>query len=412
MATAGTSGVSGANDEIAKPKLEAQEGDKTDGIVSKLRIGADVDLRPLSIKNASGDKTDERGVILLLASKTRGMIIKGIYVLSIKRREQRRLYGNSRVRYLNRDPDETLESTQLYISFATATTSVHGRELTPSRYISYASFFVPAHILQEKILSPVVSVAGLEWFLTPVIYGQFRYLVTKMFKLIRPMNKDGSFLDVDRKTSIFANDDDIFSVILDRNSEKWMEVTCDYLDHVDKRHEGLQTEMDEVEWLQYVREVYPNAPKETAGMSAKQIVDEVFNRRKAALDREIFSVFTVGLDRWPGLARGVYVLPELGAFFALAADARNCIIASTLVGTAEEKAKSESSFYDSYTRRTQSNGCILHPGFFSLLCHMMLEKVMKQFKYRTDLPIDVRELTNTLIAQAVAMMSNNVPRKI
>nr|QDZ59841.1 nucleocapsid protein [Jemez Springs virus] len=122
-------------------------------------------------------------------------------------------------------------------------------------------------------------------------------------------------------------------------------------------------------------------------------------------------VFADAPDRCPPTAIYVAGLAELGAFFSILQDMRNTIIASKTVGTADEKLRKKSSFYQSYLRRTQSMGVQLDQRIIILFMNAWGKEAVDHFHLGDEMDPELRLTAQAVVDQKVKEICNQEPLK-
>ena len=87
-------------------------------------------------------------------------------------------------------------------------------------------------------------------------------------------------------------------------------------------------------------------------------------------------------------------------------------MASKTVGTADEKLRKKSSFYQSYLRRTQSMGIQLDQRIIVMFMVAWGKEAVDNFHLGDDMDPELRSLAQILIDQKVKEISNQEPMKL
>nr|QBB85962.1 nucleocapsid protein [Yakeshi virus] len=360
--------------ETGKQSMAAAEdptGKESDDPISQrsmLRYGNTIDVNAIDLDEPSGQTADWLTIITYVVSFVDTILLKGLYMLTTRGRQT--VKDNKGTRIGLKD-DTSFSDTNigrkpkyLYISMPNAQSSMRADEITPGRYRTVACGLYPAQIRARAMISPVMGVIGF-----PVIAKNWPERIEKF------LDEDCPFLKQTLQMTLGA---------LDKNK-----------DFFNERQHVLEKMVTEE-----AKQIKEMLEKEHHSVPAK--IDPPF----------AIWVFAGAPDRCPPTSLYVAGMAELGAFFSILQDMRNTIIASKTVGTAEEKLKKKSSFYQSYLRRTQSMGVQLDQRIINLYMSNWGKEAVDHFHLGDDMDPELRAAAQTLIDQKVKEISNMEPMKL
>ncbi|QED22048.1 nucleocapsid [Orthohantavirus robinaense] len=356
-------------DSTVKPQRKAHDLDEDEHLNerSSLRYGNVVDLNDTDIDEPSGSSADWLKIVLYLLTFPIVIVLKALYMLTTRGRQTVKENKGNRIRF--RDDSSFTEKNgvktprHLYVSLPTGQSSMKADEITPGRYKTAVCGLYAAEAKARKLVSPVMGVIG------------FNYLAEKWDEL----------------------------------ASAFMLEVCPFIDA------GPTTKAPEV-----TNAAYFARRKEVLRESRSSEICQLYEAAKVAgckLVKDIMEphapwVFACAPDRCPPTALYVAGMAELGAFFSILQDMRNTIMASKLVGTAEEKLKRKSSFYQSYLRRTQSMGIQLDQRIIVLFMITWGKAMTDHFHLGDDMDSDLRKACQALIDEKVKQISNQDALKL
>nr|ATX68049.1 nucleocapsid [Seewis virus] len=335
---------------------------------SMLRYGNTIDVNAIDLDEPSGQTADWVTIITYIVAFVDTILLKGLYMLTTRGRQTVKDNKGTRIRLKDDTSfDETPTGRRpkhLYISMPNAQSSMRADEITPGRYRTVVCGVYPAQIRNRQMISPVMGVIGF-----PVISKNWTERNEKF------LAADCPFLKQTLQVTLGA---------LDKNK--------DFFDDRQKVLDKMVTE------------------------ESKKIMDLVKPAVQSVPDKidspYAVWVFAGAPDRCPPTALYVAGMAELGAFFSVLQDMRNTIIASKTVGTAEEKLKKKSSFYQSYLRRTQSMGVQLDQRIIILYMTAWGKEAVDHFHLGDDMDPELRATAQNLIDQNGQEISNMEPMKL
>nr|AIY59479.1 nucleocapsid protein [Seewis virus] len=335
---------------------------------SMLRYGNTIDVNAIDLDEPSGQTADWVTIITYIVAFVDTILLKGLYMLTTRGRQTVKDNKGTRIRLKDDTSfDETptgRKPKHLYISMPNAQSSMRADEITPGRYRTVVCGLYPAQIRNRQMISPVMGVIGF-----PVISKNWTERIEKF------LEADCPFLKQTLQVTLGA---------LDKNK--------DFFDDRQKVLDKMVTE------------------------ESKKIMDLVKPAVQSVPDKNdspyAVWVFAGAPDRCLPTALYVAGMAELGAFFSVLQDMRNTIIASKTVGTAEEKLKKKSSFYQSYLRRTQSMGVQLDQRIIILYMTAWGKEAVDHFHLGDDMDPELRATAQNLIDQKVKEISNMEPMKL
>ncbi|AJZ68870.1 nucleocapsid [Laibin virus] len=334
---------------------------------STLRYGNVIDLNELDVDEPAGASANWLEIVMYIVTFPTTILLKALYMLTTRGRQTIKENKGNRVRF--RDDSAFVEKggikvpRHLYISLPTGQASMKAEEVTPGRYRTVVSGLYAAEAQARKLISPVMGVVGFSF-----IAEKWEELTTKF--MIAPC----PFLEGDVQAGDAQKTNAAYFQLRDQSLRS-------------SRHEELLKVYD------------------TAKEAGCKLVTQIQNPIAPW-------VFAGAPDRCPPTAVYVAGMMELGAFFAILQDIRNTIMASKLVGTAEEKLKRQSTFYQSYLRRTQSMGVQLDQRIIILYMINWGKFMVDHFHLGDDMDSDLRKLCQGLIDDKVKQISNQEPLRI
>ncbi|QFX79480.1 nucleocapsid protein [Orthohantavirus jejuense] len=335
---------------------------------SMLRYGNTMDLNMIDLDEPSGQTANWLALITYVIGFVDTILLKGLYMFTTRGRET--IKDNKGTRIKLKDDSSYVEvgsirkPKHLYISLPSTQSSIKADELTPGRFRTLVCGLYPAKVKQRCMISPVMGVIG------------FNYLA-----------KDW-----------------------DERIEDFMTQRCPFIQPVTQAAMAPQNAN-----LDFMKERQDNLNKMRTPES--QAIDQMIQGTQCTVIDSIESpsavwVFAGAPDRCPPNCLFIAGMAELGAFFSILQDMRNTIIASKTVGTAEEKLKKKSSFYQSYLRRTQSMGIQLDQRIIILFMYEWGKEMVDHFHLGDDMDPELRNTAQVLIDQKVKEISNQEPLKI
>nr|ALP13864.1 nucleoprotein [Orthohantavirus tulaense] len=336
---------------------------------SSLRYGNVLDVNAIDIDEPSGQTADWFSIGQYVMGFALAIILKALYMLSTRGRQTIKENKGTRIRFKDDSSYEEINGIRrpkhLYVSMPTAQSTMKADELTPGRFRTIVCGLFPAQIMHRNIISPVMGVIGFSFFVKdwPEKIEEFLIKPCPFLKKSGP-SKEEDFL--------VSND----AYLLGREKALRDSHLAEIDDLIDLAESGDPTPPDSIK--------SPQAPW----------------------------VFACAPDRCPPTCIYIAGMAELGAFFSILQDMRNTIMASKTVGTAEEKLKKKSSFYQSYLRRTQSMGIQLDQRIILLFMIEWGSDIVNHFHLGDDMDPELRTLAQSLIDQKVKEISNQEPLKI
>nr|AIY59485.1 nucleocapsid protein [Orthohantavirus asikkalaense] len=335
---------------------------------SMLRYGNTIDVNAIDLDEPSGQTADWISIITYILTFVDTILLKGLYMLTTRGRQTVKDNKGTRIRLKDDtsfvDTETGAKPRHLYISMPNAQSSLRADEITPGRYRTVVCGLFPAQVRQRQMISPVMGVIGF-----PVISKNWTDRIEQF------LASDCPFLKQALQVALLSPD---------KNK-----------DFIADRQANLDKMITE---------------------EARKIQDAIAAKSHTvptSLDSP-FSVwvFAGAPDRCPPTSLYVAGMAELGAFFSILQDMRNTIIASKTVGTAEEKLKKKSSFYQSYFRRTQSMGVQLDQRIIVLYMTAWGKEAVDHFHLGDDMDPELRATAQNLIDQKVKEISNMEPMKL
>ncbi|ACT68337.1 nucleocapsid [Oxbow virus] len=334
---------------------------------SMLRYGNTLDTNPIDLEEPSGQTADWVSIVGYIVTFVDTILLKGLYLLTTRGRQTIKDNKGTRIRLKDDtsfvDTEGIRKPKHLYISLPNAQSSMRADELTPGRYRTVVCGLFPASLKAKTMISPVMGVIGFQ--------------------------------------ALARNWDD--------RIEKFLEAECPFL----KQPLSVLAKPDDNRvFFSERQDALKNM--ETAEIQA---IKGMIQGKSCSCPDSIESpssiwIFSGAPDRCPPTAIYVAGLAELGAFFSILQDMRNTIIASKTVGTAEEKLRKKSSFYQSYLRRTQSMGVQLDQRIIVLYMTAWGKEAVDHFHLGDDLDPELRLTAQSLIDQKVKEISNQEPLKL
>nr|AAC55680.1 nucleocapsin protein [Convict Creek 107 virus] len=362
-------------DLIAAQKLASKPIDPT-GIEpddhlkekSSLRYGNVLDVNSIDLEEPSGQTADWKAIGMYILSFAIPIILKALYMLSTRGRQTVKENKGTRIRFKDDSSYEEVNGIRkprhLYVSMPTAQSTMKADEITPGRFRTIACGLFPAQVKARNIISPVMGVIGFNFFVKDWMDRIDDFLAERCPFLPEPRDPKDAALGTNRAYFITR-----------------------------------QAQVDESKVVD-IEELIVDARAESATLFTD-----------IATPHSVW-VFACAPDRCPPTALYVAGMPELGAFFAILQDMRNTIMASKSVGTAEEKLKKKSAFYQSYLRRTQSMGIQLDQKIIILYMIHWGKEAVNHFHLGDDMDPELRELAQALVDAKVKEISNQEPLKL
>nr|AAC54613.1 nucleocapsid protein [Isla Vista hantavirus] len=367
-------------DAISRQKMDDKPADPT-GLEpddhlkerSSLRYGNVLDVNSIDIDEPSGQTADWLQIGSYIISFALPIILKALYMLSTRGRQTVKENKGTRIRFKDDSSFEEINGIRrpkhLYVSMPTAQSTMKADELTPGRFRTIVCGLFPAQIMNRNIISPVMGVIGFAFFV--------KDWEDKIQEFLR---KQCPFLKSEARPGQSAEEAAILSsnraYLLNRQSV------------LDESH---LPDIDAL--LEYAASGDPTLPDSLETPHAAW-------------------VFACAPDRCPPTCIYVAGMAELGAFFSILQDMRNTIMASKTVGTADEKLKKKSAFYQSYLRRTQSMGIQLDQRIILLYMIEWGTDIVNHFHLGDDMDPELRNLAQALIDAKVKEISNQEPLKV
>ncbi|AUZ98441.1 nucleocapsid [Orthohantavirus sinnombreense] len=362
-------------DLIAAQKLASKPIDPT-GIEpddhlkekSSLRYGNVLDVNSIDLEEPSGQTADWKAIGMYILSFAIPIILKALYMLSTRGRQTVKENKGTRIRFKDDSSYEEVNGIRkprhLYVSMPTAQSTMKADEITPGRFRTIACGLFPAQVKARNIISPVMGVIGFNFFVKDWMDRIDDFLAERCPFLPEPRDPKDAASGTNRAYFITR-----------------------------------QAQVDESKVVD-IEELIVDARAESATLFTD-----------IATPHSVW-VFACAPDRCPPTALYVAGMPELGAFFAILQDMRNTIMASKSVGTAEEKLKKKSAFYQSYLRRTQSMGIQLDQKIIILYMIHWGKEAVNHFHLGDDMDPELRELAQALVDAKVKEISNQEPLKL
>nr|QOI08656.1 nucleocapsid protein [Altai virus] len=333
---------------------------------SQLRYGSIVNLDDLNIDEPAGGSADWLKIIQYILPFPLTMVLKALYMLTTRGRAFIKEHKGNRIRFqdtqsFNEDTRGGKTPKHLFLSLATAQSSIRAEEITPGRFKTVVCGFYAAEVRARKLVSPVMGVIG------------FNHLAEKWSEKIREFEAQEcpliEFEDSSRKPTF--SDYFLARAGMLKKSRKEFIDQIEYVAELNNLHP--------VEWISEPTSIW---------------------------------VYACGPDRCPPSVLHIPGMPELGAFFALLQDIRNMIMASKLVGTSEEKLKKKSAFFQSYVRRTQSMGVQIDQRLVVMYLRFWGHEMVEHFHLGDDMDANLRKLAQNLIDYKVKEVSSQEPLKL
>nr|ACR78431.1 nucleoprotein [Hantavirus HMT 08-02] len=362
-------------DLVAAQKLAAKPVDPTglepdDHLKEKsaLRYGNVLDVNAIDLEEPSGQTADWKAIGAYILGFVIPIILKALYMLSTRGRQTVKENKGTRIRFKDDSSFEEVNGIRkpkhLYVSMPTAQSTMKADEITPGRFRTIACGLFPAQIKARNIISPVMGVIGFSHFVKDWMERIDDFLAADCPFLPKPRVQSEAFMATNR------------AYFINRQRQIDESRMPDIMDLIQAAEAGSATLFNDI------------ATPHSAW------------------------VFACAPDRCPPTALYVAGVPELGAFFAILQDMRNTIMASKSVGTAEEKLKKKSAFYQSYLRRTQSMGIQLDQKIIILYMLSWGKEAVNHFHLGDDMDPELRQLAQTLIDTKVKEISNQEPLKL
>nr|QNQ18271.1 nucleoprotein [Orthohantavirus andesense] len=335
---------------------------------SSLRYGNVLDVNSIDLEEPSGQTADWKAIGAYILGFAIPIILKALYMLSTRGRQTVKDNKGTRIRFKDDSSFEEVNGIRkpkhLYVSMPTAQSTMKAEEITPGRFRTIACGLFPAQVKARNIISPVMGVIGFGFFVKDWMDRIEEFLAAECPFSPKPKVASEAFMSTNKM------------YFLNRQrqvNESKVQDIIDLIDHAETESATLFTEI--------------------------------------ATPHSVW-VFACAPDRCPPTALYVAGVPELGAFFSILQDMRNTIMASKSVGTAEEKLKKKSAFYQSYLRRTQSMGIQLDQKIIILYMLSWGKEAVNHFHLGDDMDPELRQLAQSLIDTKVKEISNQEPLKL
>lgn len=372
-------------DLVAKQKLDERPTDPT-GVEpddhlkerSTLRYGNVIDVNSIDLEEPSGQTADWMSIGTYIMGFTLPIVLKALYMLSTRGRQTIKENKGTRIRFKDDSSFDDINGIRrpkhLYVSLPTAQSTMKADEITPGRFRTIVCGLFPAQIKARNIISPVMGVIGFAFFVKDWAEKIDNFLKSPCPFLKTSGGKLGFEEDDEEDPAGFLTSNLAYLTNRQRQLEESM--VTDITDLIDIAAQGDPTLFKDIESPQSVW------------------------------------VFSCAPDRCPPTCLYVAGMAELGAFFSILQDMRNTIMASKSVGTADEKLKRKSAFYQSYLRRTQSMGIQLDQRIILLFMLQWGKDVVNHFHLGDDMDPELRVLAQSLIDMKVKEISNQEPLKL
>ncbi|AVM87655.1 nucleoprotein [Hainan oriental leaf-toed gecko hantavirus] len=367
---------------------------------SSLAYGATVSLNELNVDEPSGQEADWVSLTLQVLMYGPLIVLKTLYMLTVRGRENQRSHKGARIQYKDsssvlEDEDGNKTEHNIFISHATEQSSIKRDEFTPGRFKTCAGGVFVANVMTSRLISPVMGVIGFK----KLVENWGVRSIEFMHRIIP--GKEEEISEFDGKAFLIKQ-----AELRDAGPLKSVAFTNKYIGYsfYDRGTVGayLMRKADRA-WS-----AANNTWNELRGNITEKAKVLVWK-----LDDDIAPwCFACGPDRCPPACITVPGVPELGGFLAILQDVRNTIIASKLMGTAEEKARKQSTFFVSYSRRTQAMGITLDNVILKEMVQAWGNEMVKSFNLGGDIDEDIRKLCQGMIDEQVKLLSNNVPLKL
>nr|AEA11490.1 nucleocapsid [Rockport virus] len=335
---------------------------------STLRYGNVIDVNNIDLEEPSGQTADWQSICDYLVSFTLPIVLKALYMLSTRGRQTIKDNKGTRIRFKDDSSFEEINGIRrpkhLYVSLPTAQSTMRADEITPGRFRTAVCGLYPAQVKARNIISPVMGVIGFGFFVKDWAEKVESFLKSQCPFLKKTLELADQFMSTNHAYMIKRQDQ--------LDDSKLQEIE----DLIDKMSTGDATLFTDIQSPHSVW-VFAGAP-----------------------------------DRCPPTCLYVAGMAELGAFFSILQDMRNTIMASKSVGTAEEKLKKKSAFYQSYLRRTQSMGVQLDQRIILLYMLEWGKDIVNHFHLGDDMDPELRLIAQSLIDTKVKEISNQEPLKL
>nr|WEU70801.1 MAG: nucleocapsid protein [Hantaviridae sp.] len=341
---------------------------------SQLRYGNTIDLNDLNVDEPAGGSADWIKIIQYILPFPLVMVLKALYMITTRGRGFIKEHKGNRIRFrddssFEQRPGGARVPKHLFMSLATAQTSIQADEVTPGRFKTVVCGYYAPEIRARKLMSPVMGVIG------------FQYLADDWVEKIKEV----------------------------------VDATCNFMDAADLPDRAGQAGMRQPTIEDYLldRAVVLRQGKEDLieGIETAAYSSDL-HLIQWITDAAAIWVFSCGPDRCPPSVLHIPGMAELGAYLALLQDIRNLIIASKLVGTSEEKLKKKSAFYQSYLRRTQSMGIQVDQRLVGVFLQVWGTAMVEHFHLGDDMDGALRKLAQSLIDRKVKEVSMQDPMKL
>ncbi|AHJ38537.1 nucleocapsid protein [Necocli virus] len=335
---------------------------------STLRYGNVLDVNSVDLEEPSGQTADWLSIGIYILSFAIPIVLKALYMLSTRGRQTVKENKGTRIRFKDDSSFEEVNGIRkpkhLYVSMPTAQSTMRADEITPGRFRTIACGLFPAQVKARNIISPVMGVIGFNFFVKDWMERIDDFLSSECPFLPRTKSQAEEFLSTNR--AYFIN----------------------------RQAQVKESQVPEI--MDLIR---------AAEVESATLFHDI------ATPHSVW-IFSCAPDRCPPTALYVAGVPELGAFFSILQDMRNTIMASKSVGTAEEKLKKKSAFYQSYLRRTQSMGIQLDQKIIIMYMLHWGKEAVNHFHLGDDMDPELRQLAQALIDTKVKEISNQEPLKL
>ncbi|UVF58775.1 MAG: S protein [Luposicya lupus actinovirus] len=326
-----------------------------DPVKSKLPEGASVDLTTLDERNSAGDVQDWDGCCVIVGNVSADLTKKVNYQLSMRGKQEKKRGGGTRVAYKNTTADGKTET--LRISFANEATSVKANEMTPNRFLTVTASSQSKEWSKRGTMGPIASASG--------------------WKAMLDWDKESSTDFFEKLASVkeWVDKDDQLMVLSGENGYYEPDGTGSW-----NRIPGNE-------------------------MWSAVIADEKARRdllkSKAGFQDAIYCYASspngvpLGAEFVPGVL-------ELGVFKSLVTDMDNRINGSIKGGTIDEQRKAQSTFTQSFVRRSAQRGHHPNWNWVRAMVNIWGEGIINSRAETAGAPADVVNVANDLIKAAVA----------
>ncbi|QBH68029.1 NP [Lena virus] len=354
---------------VAKPSGQGRKDMDPDDHLeqrSQLRYGSVVNLDDLNIDEPAGGSADWLKIIQYILPFPLTMVLKALYMLTTRGRAFIKEHKGNRIRFqdttsFSEDARGGRTPKHLFLSLATAQSSIRAEEITPGRFKTVVCGFYAAEVRARKLVSPVMGVVG------------FNHLADTWHDKIQEFESgDCPLIEIDD-----VSRQPCFADYFEARAQQLYQPRAEFIQQMEFAAEA--NGLHPVKWITEPTSIW---------------------------------VFACGPDRCPPSVLHVPGMPELGAFFALLQDIRNLIMASKLVGTSEEKLRKKSAFFQSYIRRTQSMGVQIDQRLVVSFLRYWGHEMVEHFHLGDDMDANLRKAAQNLIDFKVKEVSSQEPLKL